>query len=156
MNIITGTPLWVWPLLLGLLWIGFRATKPRSTRPALLMALPLLGILALRSVASLAQSPVIWAIFAAAYLLGGLIGYQLQAGWISERHNKSLKLRGEWITLATLLTLFCGNFALGALRATAPDMLLHFPFAAALTLLFGLAAGSFAGRALQVWHYWRS
>lgn len=54
--IFAAAPVWVWPLLALLLTLGLNAMRSRSTPALPFYALPLLGLLSLRSVLSLEAS----------------------------------------------------------------------------------------------------
>ena len=53
-QIVVNTPLWVWPLMLFVLWLGWRGLRPRTMPPARLAILPLVGLAT--SLAGIAQS----------------------------------------------------------------------------------------------------
>ncbi|MEC9102952.1 MAG: hypothetical protein VX878_03995, partial [Pseudomonadota bacterium] len=66
-------PLWVWLLLAGLIALGLRSSRDR-TSPVWLMILPsALVILGLRSLSGMQVPPLVWALFAIAYGLGVLL-----------------------------------------------------------------------------------
>ena len=44
LDIVLHTPLWVWPLLALVVWLGWWARRPRTMRPLRLVALPLVGL----------------------------------------------------------------------------------------------------------------
>jgi hypothetical protein len=53
-QIVVNTPLWVWPLMLFVLWLGWYGLQPRTMPPARLAILPLVGLAT--SLAGIAQS----------------------------------------------------------------------------------------------------
>lgn len=69
-QLITGAPIWVWPLLAVLLFVGMRARHERTVPVGLIYGLPLLGVMAVRSVLAVPAAGVIWLVFAVAYVLG--------------------------------------------------------------------------------------
>lgn len=88
-QIVANTPLWVWPLMLFVLWLGWRGLRPRVMPPARLAILPLVGVAT--SAAGIAQSlqPAIAAAGWAAALL-----VALPLGWaIGTR--RAIRLRPE-------------------------------------------------------------
>ncbi len=149
-GILTGAPLWVWPLLLLLVIVGLRARRDRQAPAILIYAMPLLGILALRSTAALPASMWIWLVFVTAYLSGAKAGYQVQGRWLSGRVGKLVRLKGENLTLVVVMVVFWANFAGGFLQAVLPDVYANAVFHMAFTALIALGAGSFAGRAVRV------
>ena len=52
-QVMTGAPLWVWPLLVVLVMGGARARRNRWVPVGMVYALPLLGVLGPRTVLSL-------------------------------------------------------------------------------------------------------
>lgn len=150
-TLITGAPLWVWPLFVVLLLAGLRARHTREVRVVLIYALPLLGLLALRSVSAVGGGVWVWAVFAIAYGAGALAGHQMQKHWTLARAGRKVRLAGETVTLLVMMVLFWVNFAVGVLQATAPAVVTRPEFLAALCILLGGCAGTFAGRALRIW-----
>jgi hypothetical protein len=150
-QLITGAPIWVWPLLVGLILVGMRARKPRTAPAAVLYLLPLLGILALRSVASLPAGSWIWVVFVVLYAAGVWIGYLLQGRWVLGRTGQRVQLAGENLTLVVVMLVFWANFVGGLLQAVAPHIYSNPVFHAGFAAVLALGAGTFAGRAVRVW-----
>lgn len=148
MQILTAIPLWVLPLFLALLLIGLRARKERSTPVIVLCLLPLLGVLSLMR--GLALGPVALAALALGWTVGVWIGASLQPRWTLARTGSRVHLRGESVTLVTMLTLFAANFAGGMVQGMAPEVASGPVFGLGWGLLAGLLSGSYAGRALAV------
>jgi hypothetical protein len=69
-QLITGAPVWVWPLCVVLVLVGLRARRERLAPAGLIYALPLLGLMAVRSVMALPAAGAIWLVFGLAYALG--------------------------------------------------------------------------------------
>jgi len=149
--IATGAPIWVWPLLASLLFLGLRSSRTRMVPAGLVYAMPILGLLSLHGLAGLHPAPQIWLTFALAYLTGCATGLSLGRSWIIGRDGNRLHIKGEWLTLAQVLVIFLLNFITGYLRAVAPAVLIGFAFPAGFALIAGLSAGLFAGRALAAW-----
>ncbi|THD72920.1 hypothetical protein E7681_13425 [Thalassobius vesicularis] len=149
MTVLANVPLWVWPLFVLLLIVGLRATRPRRAPLALVLALPLLGVLSLRSLSTLPDPMIVWPIWAIAILLGTALGHRLQTRWLISRDGPWLQLRGEWLTLATAMLIFWSNFAGGVMRVLAADALSGAPFQTGFALVLGLCAGTFLGRAIR-------
>jgi len=149
MTILGNAPVWVWPLLALLLFVGMRATKDRQVPVVLLYTLPLLGVMGARTIYAQGATLGVWAVFAAAWGLSGYLGYRFGCRWITARKGAHVHLRGEWLTLAAVMVLFWSNFAAGVLQAVAPNMLVGIG-----AMIFGavlaLASCQFAGRAWAV------
>lgn len=150
MQIIDRTPVWVWPLLIGLVFLGLRSTKDRVGPIWLYYAIPLIGLMGLRTIFSLPQGPVVWIGFAMAFLIGATVGYRLQVKWIIEKLAQTVRVRGEWFTFAMIMVLFLSNFVLGVTRGVSPLTVSNPVFLALFVTVIGFASGSFTGRSLRI------
>lgn len=149
-QIISGAPIWVWPLLVGLVLLGLRATKERRTPYLPIYFYWLLGILSLNAVNGLSPSPMVWAVFGGLYLLGAALGFQFQRRIIVTKSAGRITLKGEWVTLAVFMTVFWMNFVGGVVSAISPETYAAAGFHMIFAAIAGLVAGSFIGRALRV------
>jgi hypothetical protein len=149
-GIATGAPLWVWPLLAVLVLLGLRSTRSRVSPVLPFYLIPFLAILAVRAVAALHATPELWGLFAASYAMGAVLGWRVQPRWIMGRDDRRVALRGEALTLVTILTVFLANFALGTMQAVAPQVAAGTGFRAGFVLIVGLVAGLFLGRTLAI------
>lgn len=148
--ILSAIPLWVFPLLFGLIWLGMRSSRDRAVSPWLVYALPLLGLLSVSRAQGLAMAEPALAALAGTCALGAIWGYHMQPRWIIARDDRHVHLRGEWISMATILCLFGLNFATGMAQGMAPAVTSSAGFALAFGMLAGLPSGSLLGRALRV------
>lgn len=149
-GILAGAPVWVWPLLVLLLVLGWRSSRTRRTPMLLVYALPLLGIMTLGSLRALPEPSVVWTGFGIGYVLAAMICFRLQRRWTLERSRSFVTLLGEWLTLTVIMIMFWANFASGFLQQVSPDTHASVPFLAAFSCAIGAASGSFLGRAVQV------
>ena len=108
-TVITNTPLWVWPLLLVLLWLGFQASRPRTTPLWRITIIP--GALFVMSFSTAAiTASTLELTFA---WLFGLAG-GTWCGWLTDqgselrvdRENRLIFFPGEWRTLGLILVIF--------------------------------------------------
>lgn len=146
--IISGTPIWVWPLLLLLILIGFRARRSRTAPVALFYLLPLMGILSVRSVSALPAAQTVWIFFGITYFIGGYGGFIFQRKRIISKFQGRVTLKGEWLTLTVLMIIFWMRFAGGMIEAIGPETYASFSFHIVFASLAGLVAGTFIGRAI--------
>lgn len=149
-TILSTIPLWVFPLLFGLVWLGSRASKSRAVSPWLVYALPMLGLLSLNAAQGLSQAETALTAMAASYFAGAMWGYRAQAEWVIRRDARRVHLRGEWVTMVTILSLFVLNFATGMTQDMAPALAGGTAFAIGFGVLAGALSGSMMGRALRV------
>lgn len=146
--ILTAIPLWVLPLFLGLLVLGARATRDREVSVLLVYALPLLGLLTVNRAQGLGEGAVLALLLG--WVPGAALGWALQPRWTLARSANRVRLRGEWATMATIMALFWGNFALGMAAGAAPEVTGGMGIALAFGGLGGALSGTLAGRAIRV------
>ena len=149
-GVATNAPIWVWPLLLVLIYVGVSALRNRTTSTYLVYAYPLLSISALGAVRGLADPQVAWLSFLVGFAFGAWQFYQLQGRWILEKTRHHVRLAGEPYTLLFLMLVFWSNFVAGVLEVLSPATLTSLPFIVLFALILGTASGSFLGRSLRV------
>lgn len=152
-GILTGAPLWVWPLLALLLFMGIRASKTRQVPKVLFYVVPLLGLISINTIAGLKQPSLAWSVYILAYGIGVFLGYAKQADWLISKQDNNVTLAGEWVTLATMMTLFWMNFLAQTVRALNPELYADRGFLVGFVFITALAGGSFLGRALKIFRY---
>lgn len=149
-GIVSGAPIWVWPLLVVLVLLGLRATRTRTAPIALYYVLPLMGILSFRSVGVLPAAQSVWIFFGIAYLLGAYGGFQFQRKLVISKSQGRVTLKGEWLTLTVLMIIFWMRFAGSMIQAIAPVIYTSASFHMMFSSIAGLAAGTFLGRAMRL------
>lgn len=149
-TIISSIPLWVFPTFFGLFWLGHRATRTRRAPVVLIYALPMLGLLSLSRASDLPEADVALTALLIAYVAGIFAGYRAQSRWTIARDSRRVELRGEWVTMITIMGVFGANFTSGMIGGLAPDLAAGAPFAVAFGLITGSLSGSLLGRALSV------
>jgi hypothetical protein len=124
-QIVVNTPLWVWPLMLFVLWLGWRGLQPRVMPPARLAILPLVGLAT--SLAGIAQSlqPGLafagWAVaLLAALPLGWAIGTRRSVRLRPE--DGRLEVAGGWFALGFGVSIFAVRYTLGVLSGVMPHL----------------------------------
>lgn len=150
LSTLSNIPLWVVPLLTGLIWLGRRATSARAVPPLLIYALPLLGLMTLARAVAMPLAALALGALVPAYLVGAVAGYGVQPRWIVARDPRRVHLRGEWATMATILCLFGLNFAAGMVEGMAPALSGNLALTLGYGVTAGLLSGSLAGRAMRV------
>lgn len=157
-QIVVNTPLWVWPLMLFVLWLGWRGLQPRVMPPARLAILPLVGLAT--SLAGIAQSlqPGLalagWAVaLLAALPLGWAIGTRRAVRLRSE--DGRLEVGGGWFALGFGLSIFVVRYTLGVLSGVVPHLRTE-PLWAVLSggvggIVTGIGVGWLANLLLRAW-----
>lgn len=149
MMILTSAPLWVWPLLALLLLLGLRSRQERTLPMTVVYLLPAIGLLTLPTLLALPHAGIALAAHLVAYGAGATAGYRLQGRWLLAKAGGRVRIAGENLTLAGLMTLFSAKFVHGAMMAAAPAVLSGWAYGMAFATVTGLAAGLFGGRALR-------
>ncbi len=123
-QIVTNTPLWVWPLMAAVVALGLYGLRPRTVPPIRLAILPLVGLGT--SVAGMLQSPqpvlaaAGWLLALLALLpIGQMIGRRRAARLLP---NGRLEMAGGWFMLLFGLSIFAARYALGVLFGVMPAL----------------------------------
>ncbi len=124
-QIVANTPLWVWPLMAFVLWLGWRGLQPRTVPLWRLAILPLVSVgTSLGGVAQSVQPGLAlagWAVaLVAALPLGMAIGSRRVARWRPE--DGRLEIDGGWFTLCFGISIFAVRYALGVLFGVLPAL----------------------------------
>jgi hypothetical protein len=143
---LTGAPLWVWPLLAYVIWVGLRATRPRTVTPMELLALPLVfaGLVVLRAATAANPLPAL-----AAGAVGGLIGVGVglvlagRSGATRDPATGRVRVPGTPFVLVTSLAFFALQWAAAYYQARHPGG----DVAVLAKALSAGCAGLFLGRA---------
>ena len=154
LELIAGTPAWVWALLGYLSITGILALKPRTVSFSRLLILP--GILIAWSLISLASKhPVAWVVWLFAVAAGTYI-------WHFFLHYRSLSvdkqtmrvhLPGSAIPLTVMLTFFLTKYVLGVIYAVHPQLIHNLLIMCIDACVSGLAVGIFMGQVTQIGRY---
>ena len=150
MGFINGPPVWVWPLLVVLLAIGWQASKPRTSTVYPYYFLPFLGVMSVQSISDLAQPTFAWGAFAIAFAGSAVVFYRRQGRWLLAKTGRRLQLAGEWATMTAMMVVFWSNFVKGTLDALAPQMATTAVFCSIFAAVVGTASGSFLGRSVRI------
>jgi len=144
-QIISHTPLWVWPVLLYVMFRTLRATRERNGSIVGLLAIPVLfvawgisGLIARHHVT--APIAAEWLAFAA---FGAALTSRVGRPTVLEvdREKGRLRLAGSWGPFIRVLAVFTAKYTLGVLMAIRPDI--GEPLAFADAAVSGFSAGYF-------------
>jgi hypothetical protein len=122
-QIVVNTPLWVWPLLLVVLWLGWRGRKP-SVVSWRLGILPLIGVVNSLVGVALAPAPLVAAASWLAALLAALPPGYLIGNRRAVRHlpDGKSEAAGGWFSMIFGLSIFAVRYALGVLFGVLPAL----------------------------------
>jgi alpha-beta hydrolase superfamily lysophospholipase len=151
-GIITGTPIWVWLLLAGLIALGAVQLRDRQMSRMRLLILPLvLVLLSLFSVGSAFE-------LAPAALIGWIVGGTLAVAAMRQAPKPAGGMRsdglydvpGSWWPLALILSIFSIRYATSVSLAIDPSLRQVAAVQAGAGLFSGVFSGIFLGRAFSV------
>jgi non-heme chloroperoxidase len=142
-DIVAHTPLWVWPLMLLVLWLGWSASRPRTVHPLRLVPLPLvgLGVTVAGAVQSVAPTLTLAGWLAGLLLslpIGWLVGRRRAAEW---QPDGRLEVGGGWFMLAFAVSIFAVRYALGVTFGVWPRLAAQPAWIAGAGAIGGVIAG---------------
>ncbi|PSJ60204.1 DUF6622 family protein [Pseudaminobacter soli (ex Li et al. 2025)] len=149
-QIVAGTPLWVWPLLAYALWAGWSMSRDRDTalwRMAVMPAL-MLGL----SIYGLAASGLTL-VSLAAYMVGAGLGAFIGQAVARRRPAEVLaggmiRQKGDWLPFVLILGIFATRYVQGAALALHPELATNMGFGLGGAFLSGLFAATMIVRTL--------
>src|SRR5690349_10180249 len=123
-DIISHTPLWVWPLMAAVFWLGWYGRRERVVPPLRLAILPLVGLGISVSTIVQSTSPGLattgWlAALLVALPLGHAIGRRRAVRLLDDGR---LQIAGGWFMLVFGLSIFVVRYALGVLFGVLPAL----------------------------------
>jgi hypothetical protein len=153
-QILKGTPTWVFGLFFALLVIGFLQTRSRTVSvgrlallPAAFIAFSLYGVIA--AFGPHATDLLAWAAgIGTAVMIGRLLKQRSRARW--DASERLFHVPGSWMPLTLMMTVFFARYAIAVSMAMRPGLTREALFAVGASLVYGLLSGSFLARALKV------
>jgi hypothetical protein len=158
-QIVRGTPVWVWILLVFLLSRGVKALNGGTAPLGKLAIVPV--VFAVWGIVHLATEPAAGWQAAGAWVFGAAVGL-LAGAFIArksrftvDRAQKTVTLPGSTVPLILILVTFASKFWLGVELATSAPALADSGYVVLDALVSGIVAGIFAGRFLVYWMRFR-
>lgn len=155
LSILQHTPIWVFGLLIGLLFLGYSQTKTRLLSLKRLIILPVVMlVLSAMGIASSfgfhIQSLALWGIgIGAALAFNQWFVSPKGATYLADQQQ--FQVPGSWLPMVLILVIFFTKYLVGVLLALHPETV-HTPaFTTSACLLFGLSSGFFLARAFKVY-----
>lgn len=123
-QIVTNTPLWVWPLMVLVVWLGVLGLRARTLPLWRLAILPVVGLVlsfvGIGQAVQPALALVAWlAALAVALPLGDLLG---RRRIVHRLDDGRLEIAGGWFMLVFGLSIFAVRYALGVVFGMAPAL----------------------------------
>ena len=157
-QIVVNTPLWVWPLMLFVLWLGWLGLQPPVMPPARHAIQHLVGhATSLAGIAQSLQPGLALAGWAAALLaalpLGWTIGARRPVRLQPE--DGRLEVAGGWFALGFGISIFVVRYTLGVLSGVMPHLRMEPPWAVLSGgvggIVTGIGVGWLANLLLRAW-----
>ncbi|HVE10382.1 MAG TPA: DUF6622 family protein [Paraburkholderia sp.] len=154
-EIIQGTPIWVWVLLVYLLSRGFKALHSGTAPLSRLAIIPVVfagwGILHLLTYPLAGWSAALaWIVAALAGVLGGVF-IASRSRFIVDPAANTVMLPGSVVPLVLILITFATKFWLGFELATVTNLSMLGLYTVIDAAVSGIVAGVFGGRFLTYW-----
>ncbi len=123
-GIITHTPLWVWLILAGLVYLGLQRTKTRELS-SLRIVIPaaLFGLVAIsRLVLGRFAEPALLGTCAGLVVAFGLLMLVKPGRRARRTGNGTVLIEGEWFSLGLILAIFSVNYGIAVVSAINPEL----------------------------------
>ncbi len=153
-EILQGTPVWVWGLLALLVIVGVSQSVPRRVSARRVMIVP--GVMLALSLAGVATTfgarPLALAVWAAGIAMAIVFGLNVVAprGARWAREAARFELPGSWLPMGLILGLFCIKYGVGVSLSIAPALAANTPFEVGIAFAYGAFSGLFAARAIAL------
>ncbi|RJF34403.1 DUF6622 family protein [Pseudoalteromonas gelatinilytica] len=153
-EILTHTPLWVYGLFIGLIFVGWQQTRERHVKQSTLLILPL-GMLALSffgATSSFGYSLTIMLLWLAGVLSSTIIGLSLFSASSAsyQAQNASFKVHGSWWPMIFIMAIFFTKYTVGVLTSIKPELFANAALVLSLAAFYGILSGPFIARAIRV------
>ena len=155
MQILTGTPKWVFALFVALLWLGMQQMLPRrvglnraTLAPVAMTVLSLYGVTS--AFGDIPMALLGWLGGAATVFIAVL--QQPPSGTIRyDAINRRFDLPGSVVPLALFMGIFFTKYAVGVSLGMQPALARELGFALAVSTLYGAFSGALLARTARLW-----
>lgn len=159
LDILQGTPPWVFGVLLIICFYGFKARRPHTVSPRTLLITP--AIFAVWSLCSLSygeHSGLSLASWLGGAALGGLVAYVLfpVQRLALDDSGQRLVVPGTWKILGIYLLFFAVKYFIGYQSAVHPEHMADVDMILIACTAAGFTVGLFCGRAAHFYRRWQA
>jgi len=155
MQILSGTPKWVFVLFAALLWLGVQQMLPRRVglNRATLLPLVMTGLSLYGVASAFGNLPMALLTWLAGTAVSLTIALQLQSntGIEYDATNRRFLLPGSMVPLALFMGIFLTKYAVGVSIGMQPALAHDSSFALIVSGLYGAFSGIFLARAARLW-----
>ena len=150
-TIVSHTPMWVFALLAGLIYLGLSQTKDRQLSLGRVLLMPaVMTIWSVISLNSSLHSPLALMLWGVSLLLTvGLAWFLLPKTPVSYQAGL-YHIKGSWLPLLLILGIFIIKYAVAYTLATQANILENHLFIAITSATYGLLSGIFILRAVRI------
>ncbi|WP_152536214.1 DUF6622 family protein [Mesorhizobium loti] len=151
-DILSHTPLWVWPLILYGLFIGWSRTRDRVVSPSRLLVLPvLISGLALYNLVATGISATGLLGFACGAVAGAFAGTAMARRRPARLlPDGRLALQGDWLPLVLIIAIIVVRYAKGIALGIDPTLAQETGFVLASAVLSGFFAAMMIARSIGI------
>ena len=155
--ILARTPVWVWFLLAGLLWlgIGMLERKTIGARRAAIMPVAMTGLSLWGTISAFSHSAtygyvlLAWAV--AAVVLAAVVGMmQAPRGTSYNTHKRTFTVPGSWVPLALIMGIFLVKYVVGIELSMRPELAYDGSYSLTCGAIYGVFSGLFTGRSIRL------
>jgi hypothetical protein len=155
MQVLSGTPKWVFVLFVALLWLGMQQMLPRrvglnraTIAPLALTCLSLYGV-----TSAFGESPMALLGWLGGAAVAFAASMQLQSSTAIQYDatNRRFQLPGSMVPLALFMGIFFTKYAVGVSLGMQPALAHNVNFALSIATLYGAFSGVLLARTAKLW-----
>jgi hypothetical protein len=156
--VLRGTPVWVWGLLAGLVWLGASQLRDRSASLARVSVMPVAMIaLSIWGMTSAFGSSPLFGYVMLMWMLAGAVVFAIVGtmrapkGTQYDAAARTFFLPGSWVPMALIAGIFVTRYIVNVDVAIQPAVAREGSYTLAVAALYGMFSGIFLGRAARLW-----
>ncbi|BFL85085.1 hypothetical protein LFREDSHE_35350 [Shewanella baltica] len=150
-TIVSHTPMWVFALLAGVIYLGLSQTKDRQLSLGRVLLMPaVMTIWSVMSLNSSLHSPLALVLWGVSLLLTVGLAWSLLPKTPVSYQAGLYHIKGSWLPLMLILGIFIIKYAVAYTLATQANILENYLFIAITSATYGLLSGIFILRAVRI------
>ncbi|OUS52541.1 hypothetical protein BM607_000960 [Shewanella sp. SACH] len=150
-TIVSHTPMWVFALLAGVIYLGLSQTKDRQLSLGRVLLMPaVMSIWSVMSLNSSLHSPLALMLWGVSLLLTVGVAWSLLPKTPVSYQAGLYHIKGSWLPLLLILGIFIIKYAVAYTLATQANILENHLFIAITSATYGLLSGIFILRAVRI------
>jgi NhaP-type Na+/H+ and K+/H+ antiporter len=150
-QILKGTPVWVWAILVALIVLGVKQLRARVVKRYSVLVAPVVFLVI--GLMAAGRGPIgllAWAIALFATAAFTFFVWQPTAGARYDANTDRLNLPGSAIPMLIMLSIFLLNYVINVALAIKPALRAEFVWQVGPAIILGALSGVFIGRALTL------